>query len=262
MLFRSADPRISEAHALVSLRGRDVRLPALRGRFSVDGKTLADVVLQPGLTILFAPELSLTVVGVDLPAEVMALEGAFGRQVLLGPTSVLTAPPRLRSGWRPDAVEVVWPDDDRWVRQDGTELAPGDVISLPEGEVTAVSEPLLAQQATLRSAEFSIPLRLVARFDSVHLLREGEPTVVLTGIIARVITELVQTQAPVAWDVLAEQIWGDVPRDVLRRRWDMQQVRLRAKLREHGLRGDLLRADGGGLTELVLGAEDEAIDES
>jgi hypothetical protein len=237
-------------------------LLALRGRFSVDGKTSADVVLSPGLTILFAPELSLTVVGVDLPDEVMALEGPFGRQVLLGPTSILAGPPRLRSGWRPDAVDVVWPDDDRWVRRDGTELASGDVIVLPEGRVTAVSEPLRAQQATLRSAEFSIPLRLIARFDSVHLLREAEPTVVLTGIIARVITELVQTQAPVAWNVLAEQIWGDVPRDVLRRRWDMQQVRLRAKLREHGLRGDLLRADGGGLIELVLGAEDEAIDES
>ncbi|MFT6820394.1 MAG: hypothetical protein ACJATT_004222 [Myxococcota bacterium] len=257
-----ADPRISEAHALVSLRGRDVRLLALRGRFSVDGKTSADVVLRSGLTVLFAPGLSLTVVGVDLPDEVMALEGPFGRQVLLGPTSVLSGPPRLRSGWRPDAVDVVWPDDDRWVRRDGTELAPGDVIVLPEGPVTAVSEPLGVQQATLRSADFSVPVRLIARFDSVHLLREGERTVVLTGIIARIITELVQTQSPVAWHVLAEQIWGDVPRDILRRRWDMQQVRLRAKLREYGLRGDLLRADGGGLIELVLGAEDEAIDES
>jgi hypothetical protein len=159
-------------------------------------------------------------------------------------------------------VDVVWPDDDRWVRRDGTELAPGDVIVLPEGPVTAVSEPLGVQQATLRSADFSVPVRLIARFDSVHLLREGERTVVLTGIIARIITELVQTQSPVAWHVLAEQIWGDVPRDILRRRWDMQQVRLRAKLREYGLRGDLLRADGGGLIELVLGAEDEAIDES
>lgn len=257
-----ADPRISEAHALVSLRGRDVRMLALRGRFSVHGKTSADAVLRPGLTLLFAPGLSLTVVGVDLPDEVMALQGPFGRQVLLGPTSILSGPPRLRSGWRPDAVDVVWPDDDRWVRRDGTELVLGGIIALEEGDVTAVSEPLAAQQATLRSAEFSAPLRLVARFDSVHLLREAEPTLVLTGIIARVITELVQTQAPVAWDVLAKQIWGDIPRDVLRRRWDMQQVRLRAKLREHGLRGDLLRADGGGLIELVLGAEDEAIDES
>jgi len=257
-----ADPRISEAHALVSLRGRDLRLLALRGRFAVHGKTSADAVLTPGLVIHFAPDLSLTVESVDLPDQVMALEGPFGRQVLLGPTSVLANPPRLRAGWRPDAVDVVWPDDDRWVRRDGSQLHPGDTITVDDGVITAVSEAVGVPKATLRSADYSEPMRLVARYDSVHLLREGQPTVVLTGIIAKVITELVQTQAPVGWDVLAEQIWGDLPRDVLRRRWDMQQVRLRAKLREHGLRGGLLRADGGGLIELVLGAEDEAIDES
>ena len=42
------DPRISEAHALVSLRGSTLRLLALRGRMSVDGKPRSDAVLEPG----------------------------------------------------------------------------------------------------------------------------------------------------------------------------------------------------------------------
>lgn len=40
---RLNDPRISEAHALVSLRGRTLRLLALRGRFAVAGGVTSDL---------------------------------------------------------------------------------------------------------------------------------------------------------------------------------------------------------------------------
>ncbi len=43
------DPRISEAHALVSLRGGVLRLLALRGRFAV-GNRSAPVCMKGGLT--------------------------------------------------------------------------------------------------------------------------------------------------------------------------------------------------------------------
>lgn len=60
------DARVSEAHAMVSLRGRDVRLLALRGRFQVDGRWLSDVVLAPGMVIGLAKGLELEVVAVHV----------------------------------------------------------------------------------------------------------------------------------------------------------------------------------------------------
>ena len=53
------DGRVSEAHAMVSLRGRELKLLGLRGVFAVDGKPTDEVVLAEELAIELAP-------GVDL----------------------------------------------------------------------------------------------------------------------------------------------------------------------------------------------------
>jgi hypothetical protein len=45
------DPRVSEAHGLVSLRGYRLRLLSLRGRFAVAGRPTTDLELEPGLVI-------------------------------------------------------------------------------------------------------------------------------------------------------------------------------------------------------------------
>ncbi|MEL6345750.1 MAG: hypothetical protein AAFV53_21755 [Myxococcota bacterium] len=257
-----ADPRISEAHALISLRGRDLKLLSLRGRFVVAGRTLAEAILTPGLEVTLAPDLVVRVLSVQLPEHVMALEGPFGRQVLLGPTSVFDQPPRLEYGARPQALAVVWPLDGQWVLADGTPLTAGDVLSLGPFDVHAVTEAVAPASPTVRSENFDAPLCVRVRFDSVHVQREGAPTLVLNGIIARVITDVAQSGGPVGWESLARSIWPALNPDTLRRRWDMQLVRLRAKLRDHGIRTDLLRADGLGLLELVLHADDELIDEA
>ena len=66
-----------------------------------------------------------------------------------------------------------------------------------------------------------------------------------------------------SWDDLAAEIWSDdLPRQVLRSRWDMQMMRLRKRLKEAGIRTDLIRPDGAGLIELVLGIQDKVIDET
>lgn len=57
----------------MSLRGRDVRLLALRGRFAVKGRTLADTIVRPGLCITLATGPELVVLEVELPDTVMAL---------------------------------------------------------------------------------------------------------------------------------------------------------------------------------------------
>ncbi|MEL6348923.1 MAG: FHA domain-containing protein, partial [Myxococcota bacterium] len=49
--LRLNEAHISEAHALVSLRGDQLMLLALRGVLSVNGRPCASVVLQPGVVV-------------------------------------------------------------------------------------------------------------------------------------------------------------------------------------------------------------------
>ncbi len=87
------DERLSEAHALVSLRGRELRLLALRGRFAVNQRPASDIVLRSGMEIEVARGLALGVEAVVLPDEVLALEGdGLARQVLAGVCSLHLRP--------------------------------------------------------------------------------------------------------------------------------------------------------------------------
>lgn len=260
------DARVSEAHAMVSLRGRDVRLLALRGRFAVRGTTLSSVVLAPGMVVSLATGLELEILAVRVPDAVLALEAdGVARQVLTGVTSLYGGPrPRLVAGWQADADDYVWPTGTDWMRGSDhpREVRAGDGWQV--GGTTFRASELRAEgaQATVIEQDYATPLTITARFDTVHIARKGEAVVVITGIMARVISELVSTGAALSWDSLAEDLWGDAHRDVLRRRWDAQLMRLRRKLRDHGLRADLLRADGSGLIELVVGLDDVLIDET
>ena len=68
---------------------------------------------------------------------------------------------------------------------------------------------------------------------------------------------------PVAWESIAASVWPDGDdRNALRRRWDVHLGRLRAKLRETGIREDLVRTDGKGNLELVLGPGDTVEDQA
>lgn len=81
--LRINDPRISEAHALVSLRGTSLKLLALRGRFFIDHTPQLEVELRSGLVVLLAQDLAIEVVEVSLPHEVLGLEGpGLARQLL------------------------------------------------------------------------------------------------------------------------------------------------------------------------------------
>ena len=86
------DPRVSEAHALVSSRGDELRLLALRGRFLVDDTPRTEVALAPGQRVRLAEGLELRVVEVALPAAVLGVVGpGLAEQALLGVVSVRAA---------------------------------------------------------------------------------------------------------------------------------------------------------------------------
>lgn len=266
-----ADGRISEAHALVSLRGDALVLLALRGRFALDGRTLTQLRLEPGQLIDLAEGITLEVLEVVLPEEVLALEGdGLPTQVLTGSASIHVRPDlSLRPGWDADAAAWVWSQDDAWRLQvapagDPRPLVPGEVFFVGERRLQAVLVPLVRASTPHTRAEGGIaqPLELVARFHSVHILRGGEERLVLDGAAARIVSELVALGGPASWDVVAREIWRDgASETLLRGRWDAALSRLRARLRAAGIRADLIRSDRQGNVELVLGPGDQVIDQ-
>lgn len=275
--LRLDDPQISEAHALVSLRGSALKLLALRGRFSLDGVQsvpLSELELAVGQRIRLAPDLALEVLDVQVPREVLALEGdGLPRQVLGGVCSLKLAPrPTIVPGFAADADAVFWNDGTEWsVRiaqiADDRPLVPGDTLEIARADGTpcrfdAVAVPLDGVTQTRAWQALEAPLVLVVRYDTVHIHRELA-SLALDGISARILSELATIALPVSWQAVAHEVWPDEDDLVaLRRKWDTSLARLRKKLRESRIRQDLVRADGNGNFEIFLRANDRVEDQT
>lgn len=263
-----ADGRISEAHAMLSLRGQELKLLALRGRFAVESRTRSSIVLQAGQRVSLADGLELLVEEVQLPAAVLGVEGdGLPRQVLTGVSSLLTRPrPELVPRFIPNAPAHLWTDGEGWqlhVGEQITPLRPGHTWTLDGRSFRAVAVALSSASRTATRADGGIHRRLkvVARFETAHIYRgDGDP-IALNGLSARILSELVAFEGPVPWEVLAKELWPDEDdRHLLRRKLDVNLSRLRKKLRDASIRSDLVRADGFGHFELFLMEGDQIED--
>lgn len=261
------DPRVSEAHAMVSLRGGALHLLTLRGRFAVDGRTPSSVALRPGQRVAFAKGLTVDVVQVHLPDQVLALSLQDEPPwVLAGVTSLVGDPtPRLVSGTTRDAQAVFWAQDGGWrVRVRGGVDQPLETGDVAVGALTVrchwTQLQRLQQDATRQLGGVAAPLVLINHYDSVQLHRDDQPPVTITGNAARIIGELVAFGGPVEWQTLAQEIWGPVDAQRLRRNLDQTLLRLRRKLEGGRIRSDLVRSDGLGKLELVLAQHDRVDD--
>lgn len=257
--LRLDDPDISEAHAMVSLRGERLWLLALRRRFQVAGKPTDAVPLAPGLRVRLAPAVEIVVDEVTLPDAVLGLEGpGLPPQALPGTCSLVFDPhPRLVQGATPEARAVFWATDGAWrARVPGGEtrdLVAGSVVEVGGVPFRGVSIALASAGQSPTRADDHGPLRIVASFDTVQLHRADHDVVVLAGQLARVVSELVAVRQPLAWEDLARPHWPHIDdRDALRRRWDGLLGRLRERLRDAGVRTDLVASTRIGLVELVL----------
>ena len=263
-----SDARISEAHALVSLRGEDLRLLGLRGRFAMDGTPMKEVILRPGLLVDLAPGLTLRVLDVALPDEVLALEGdGFPRQVLSGVCSVHLRPePRIAHRYEAGAAAHIWTVGGSWAMQPAGEparpLEAGDEFTLGGVSFAAVPVSLLeAASPATRAGGVRPPLTIEANFETVNIHQDGLPALSLSGISARILSELVAFDGPVHWQMIASQIWKDETEKVLlRRKWDVSVARVRRKLRDAGLPPGLLRSARTGHAELALELGDSVVD--
>jgi len=271
-----SDPRVSEAHALVSLRRRSLRLLGLRGALSVDGHDVDVVTLAPGVRFDLAEGLTFTVERVDLPTHTLMLCGTAQGAVELGASSYSLVPLdgagprtlRLMAGYVQGAAGHLWYSGTcLWIRPRGQEAEPIET----GGRWTIEGCPLRVIQVPLDGANDTViepgaertGLVIVARYTSVHVQR-GDGTAVLTGRPANLVSELVNFGGkPVSWEVVSRQIWGEhVDRELLRDNFDATRSRLRRQLRDLGVRDDLVSLDGSGNVELVLYPGDRMVDET
>ena len=261
------DPRVSEAHAFVSLRHGELHLLALRRLLVVSGKPVEHVVLRRDLEVGLADELTLTVLGVVTPATLLGVRAPGQPTRLLSQVaSIVEHPPRVVARADRDAAVELWSIGDGWrMRARGgraREVGPGDSVEVGGVLFTLVTVPIgeAGPTATAAAGATVEPLRLVAYYDTVQVHRRNRPVITLGGTSARIVSELVACQGPTSWEVLAREVWTDEP-DVaaLRHRWDVALGRLRARLRELKLR-ELVRSDGTGQLVLELYDGDQVDD--
>lgn len=259
------EPYISEAHAMVSLRSGELKLLAMRGRFSVDGRPASQVTLVPGQRIVLASRVALLVARVEVPSEVLAIavEGVAPMVLAAVCSLTLTPAPELVAGFVPEAAAVFWTSGARLFArvEDGPTrgLVPGDRLEVGGRAFAVVALPFVgpSHAPTQESHELGAPLHLVLNYDTVHLTT-GSERLTLEGISARILSELAAVRAPLAWQEVARQIWGRDPisEAALRERWDSSLARLRRKLSAARLRTDLVHTTGSGLVEILLGPGD------
>ena len=254
-------PQISEAHALVSLRAGEMHLLSLRRMVAVDGKAVANVVLQRGLSVVLAEGIEIVVEAVHLPGALAALELSGGGRRLLGSVASIVAdvPVRITGRYEPSADAHLWVTDGVWKLQlqgDAPRpLRPGETFQVGGRELTLVDVPLTSAGQTPTRVEGGVqtPLHIVAQFDTVQVHRADRPPLVLSGRGARIVSELVSFAGPAPWQLLAGEVWPDQSdAGVLRHRLDVNLARLRARLRGAGVRADLVHTDGAGQVELLL----------
>lgn len=253
------DPRVAEAHAIVSLRHGALHLLALRRMVTAGGRPCHDVVLQPGVVVQLADGVPLTVLEVVPPSHVLGL-AAPGQPVrLLAPVvSLVGTPPRVLGKPELDAHAQLWSIGPGWRLQ----LAGGAPRSVQAGdafEVAGVRCSLVAvpndpgrPPPTTLGGVTRDALRVVVLGETVQLHRHEHEVLTIAGTGARIVAELVRCQGATAWEILARAVWPEASGVLtLRHRWDVALGRLRTRLRDEGVR-ELLRADGAGQLALEL----------
>ncbi len=264
-VLRLLDGRVSEAHAMVALRGTGLQLLALRGQLRVDDVVEDAIDLEKGVVIELAPGVELTVEHVMLPTHIVAAQVDAGRaQVLWADVySLVRSPvPELVPGHREQALCRLFATETGWLAEIAGRTEPwsaGAVIEIADVSLRAVT---LSRAEAASAPTVARGLTIVGRYDTAHVLRKGREPVLLNGQPAKLLTDLGQMATAVPWDSLAKQYWPRRNELYRRKSFDRIVQRIRRKLREHGVRTDLVRATGRGSYELFLLPYDRFDDEA
>ena len=270
--LRIANPEVSEAHALISLRGHQLHMLSLRRWIILDGERCSAITLKPGQRIFLSQTVVLEVEAVELPDHVFVLS-CDDREVCTLSESVYSLA-RGEGGVKvvPEHIQgaeaYLWGNAEGFTLRVGAaapvEVEAGTEWRLGEHRLRVTARPLGDGALSTRSiGQNDPPLTIVARYDTVYIHTPGRAPAVLSGLLARIVSELVTIGKLVGWEAVAREIWGDESdRNVMRQNWDRNMRRLRAHLREGGVRADLVRPDGRGNVEIYLLPQDRVVDET
>lgn len=245
---------------MLSLRGGELWLLALRRRLAVDGRSLAEVRLEVGQRIALAQDLLIIVESIELPAEALALVAPGLPTTMLPGVCSLRVHPQvsLSARYEPDAPCRIWDTCDGWRREQGGVVDPlvaGDSWTVDGVPLRVVGMPVngAGLSPTRVTGGIDPPLRIITAWETAQVQAGDAPPVMFGGVHARILSELAALGGPAGWDVVAREVWPDED-DLwaLRKRWDVNLGRIRGRLRDGGVRTDLVRAVGTGQVELVL----------
>lgn len=259
------DPRISEAHAMVSLRDRHLKLMSLRGRFRVDGKVLHEVVLSTGLVLELAPGVNLVCESIHMPDALVGLSIAGVPEVPLTGTMTLHAQgvPSLKRGFDPEGDAVFWSVGEHWrVSIDGAPakvLAIGDRFQCLGLQVEVVNVPLADLSQPRTKSALRAPLVFVCASSHVRIERASEVPLRVSGIPGKILSSVLCRGGQADWQEIVTDVWpGEyAAQDIMRRRFDSGLRRLRDALLHisHG-EAPLLTLDGAGILVFHLTKQD------
>lgn len=252
---------------MVSLRGGALSLMRLRGSVVVQGIEEDELPLEVGQILYLAPEVWLEVLSLSGTPEVLAVQlgGEQPWPLSTAVYSLITRPrPELVARYLPEAPARIWSTAEGYTIQVGRDeprmIKPGRSWSLGGLTVRAVTidSRRAGLPSTVRGDE---PLTIIDRFTTVHIQRPRRSVVIIDGLRARLLSELVTFGCPTAWQQIAGRMWpGEVDELRLRRRWDRIRQRLRDQLRDAQIREDLVRTDGHGNFELLLMPGDKVLE--
>ncbi len=271
--LKIANPEVSEAHALISLRGHQLHMLSLRRWIILDGERCSAIVLKPGQRIHLSQTVVLEVEAVELPSHVLVL-ACDDREVCTLSESVYSLSRSETGGIKVAPEHLLGAGAYLWGNGEGFTLRVGDAApveveagtewKLGPHTLRVTARPLGDGALSTRSiGQNDPPLTIVARYDTVYIHTPGRAPAVLSGLLARIVSELVTIGKLISWEAVAREIWGDESdRNVMRQNWDRNMRRLRAHLREANVRADLVRPDGRGNVEVYLLPQDRVVDET
>lgn len=262
--LRIDDGRISEAHAMVSLRGRSLMLLALRGRFEVRGRVVAEAELVPDLRLTLAPGVELHCCDVQLPDRVLGLRPEGGSvYVPAGTTSLHAGPPlSFEPRYRENADAVLWSLDEGWRIRIGEAppraVEPGATFEIGATSIHAEEVPLDEAGGDRTEQHLRPPLVLAAAGEGARLVVGRADPVHIGGTPGALLGALCDLGPCPPWRDIAARIWvDDRSSDAsIRRRFDATLARLRQRLRELGVEERLVALDGAGGVVLAIGKHD------
>jgi hypothetical protein len=271
--LRIDHPRISEAHAMVSLRGEQLQLLRLRGGLWVDDRPVTEADLDPGLRVRLCQDVVLDVVDVELPSELLSLVPDHGGPVPLTGTVyslATTDGDAIVARYVAGAAAYIWTTSTGLALARTGEparlLAAGDTLTVGAFGFRVCSVPIedAVGPATQFPGNVWLPMRIRARYDVVEIHVPGRPPVELHGVCAKIVSELVSVGGMESSDAVASAVCGAGRPDPvqLRKRLDKNLWTLRRKLEQAHLRPDLVRATGTGFLQLSLQDGDEVVDET